>query len=142
MRGLINLVERMEAFHGTASEFRAFRPLKSEFHPSKVGIWFTSSYDTATHIAGLAKRMIDDKPRVITVRIRLEQPKRYDTYADFLADFGVVGDSGKLRRRLLRAGYDGIEITRSDTDGAGLRTDWAVFSPSQIDVVRSEMLGQ
>jgi hypothetical protein len=135
---LIDLFERMEAFHGTASEFRAFRPLKKEFHPSKVGIWFTSSRDTASHIANLAKRMIDDEPRVITAQIRLEQPKRYETYADFLADFGTVGDSGKLRRRLLRAGHDGIEITRSDTDGAGIRTDYAVFSPSQVDVVRSD----
>jgi hypothetical protein len=86
--------------------------------------------------------MVDDQPRVISVKLRMEHPMRFETYADFLQAFRDYGnDAGKLRQRLLRAGYDGIEITQSDTDGAGLRTDWAVFRPQQIDILSSVNLG-
>lgn len=137
MRHLIDIVSEQRAFHGTASVFKAFRFAKADRLPSKIGVWFASSPDAATHIAKTVKRMVDDQPRLIEVELHIKNPARFDTYSDFLAAYRDHGSAVKMRRALKRKGFDAIEITHSDTDGAGERTDWAVFDPHQIEIVGS-----
>lgn len=130
----VNLV----AYHGTATKFSAFRFAKSDWHPSKIGVWFSSTEEAAVVIANRAKRMVDDVPRVISARVQLDNPARFDTYSDYLAAFRDSGGSAfKLRSKLRRAGFDGVEIVRSDTDDAGDRTDYAVFDAHQMVILES-----
>lgn len=129
------------AYHGTASAFGEFCTNKSDRHPSKIGIWFASESQCAEIIAESAKRMIDDIPRVITARIALTNPAVFETYADYLRAYRDVGGSSlKLRRHLMRKGFDGVQISQSDTDGAGKRVDYAVFDLHQITIVDSQAL--
>ncbi len=143
MRDLINLVEhahRTLAYHGTSSEFGNFRAEKSGDHPAKIGIWFASTKEAAIHMARLVKRMVDDKPRVITVELEIQSPMVFDTYGDYLAMWRDYGSSPKMRKALMRQGYDAVVITHSDTDGAGERTDYAVFDTYMIKPQRSEFV--
>ena len=129
-------MEHVIAYHGTATEFSAFRFAKSDWHPSKIGVWFSSTQEAAAVIAMSAKRMADDVPRVISARIQLENPARFETYADYLAAFRVVGNSAvKLRGKLKLSGFDSVEIVSSDTDQAGDRSDFAVFDPHQVHIL-------
>lgn len=125
------------AYHGTSSAFTSFALQKSASHPSKIGIWATDDAEVAEGFGKLAKRNADEQPRVIKVDIRIDNPKVFDDYAGFLAMFREYGDAAKMRRALIRKGHDGIEITRSTTDGFHERTDYAVFNSNQIEIIGS-----
>lgn len=131
MRNLINLVEN------TANQFTAFRLMRSNTHPAKVGIWFASTPQAASVFAKqAASRDAATRALIVTTKIELGNVKKYNTYADFLADYRAAGsDASKLRRALMRQGFNSIEITNSDTDGAGQRTDWAVFESWQAKII-------
>ena len=131
-------MNHMIVYHGTASEFSVFRFTKNDWHPSKIGVWFTSTPGPAAIIAKTAKRMVDDTPRVITAQIQMGNPVVFETYADYLAAFREVGGSAiKLRRKLKKEGFDGVVIKHSDTDQAGDRTDFSVFEPHQAMILES-----
>jgi hypothetical protein len=140
MRAILNVFEdvsnrRVIAFHGTGRSFKAFRIEKSDAHPSKIGAWFASTPEAAEHIA--TKLNVGDSPRVITAELTLGNVKVYPDYAAFLADWRNYGDSKKMRRALMRDGFNSLAITDSTTDGAGLRTDYAVFESWQIRITGS-----
>ena len=134
----LSTLSRITAFHGTPASFSSFRAVKKDMHPSKVGIWFASTQAAAEPIVSQAARIRSEPCLVVKASLRLEQPIRFETYRDYLDAWAEAGsDAGKLRRKLMRQGYDGIEITRSDTDGAEMRTDYAVFEPWQVDITAS-----
>lgn len=125
-------------YHGTATKFDQFQFCRSDPHPSKIGVWFASTPQAAAVIAAGAKRMVDDVPRVIEARLRMDSPAAFESYSDYLAAFRDAGSSAhKLRRKLKREGFDGVKIARSDTDGAGERVDYAVFGEHQITILAS-----
>jgi len=131
---MIDLIEAI-AYHGTATAFTSFAFHKSASHPSKIGVWVTSDPEVARGFSSMVKRMADDEPRVLKVDIRIQAPMVFEDYAGFLAMFREYGDAAKMRRALMRKGYDGIEITRSTTDGMPERTDYAVFEKYQIEIL-------
>ena len=122
-------------YHGGPSRFSAFRPPRGE-HPSKIGIWFAEDRSIAEKIARQSCRTGDDIPHLYEVSLRVESPKVYQTYQDYLEDWKTTYDAAKLRRKLMRAGHDSVEIVQSDTDGGPLRRDFAAFFPYQIDILR------
>jgi hypothetical protein len=145
MREIMNLLTeadggRVTAYHGTGRGFASFRFLKRIDHPSRIGVWFASTPEAATHFA--KNLSAGEKPRLITVSLNLGNCKVYGDYSDYLADWRRYdGDTAKMLRYLKgRHGFNSIQITRSDTDRAGDRTDWAVFEPWQIEVLKSEPL--
>lgn len=135
----VSLKEAMQGFHGSDRSFKAFKLDKQGWHPSKVGVWFASKPEAAERIGNDVAKSSMNKPMLYTAILHIQNPKRYDTYRDFLEDFDELGGGGggaaKMRRTLMRQGYDGIEITHSDTDYAGDRTDWAVFDPADVEII-------
>lgn len=130
-----NVSESVIGYHGTTSVFNRFKMDRASDHPSKIGIWFASLGDAAEKIAKAVRR--GEPPRVVKAKLNIEKSKAYPTYADFLDDWRKYGSTEKLRRSLIKLGFDSIEITHSDTDGAGDRTDWAVFNPSDIEIIET-----
>ena len=123
-------------YHGTRENFRAFyfRPLTS--HPSSMGIWFTASSKVAQGFAKTKLHGYDD-PSVVEVNLHLENPKVFQTWQDLITvcqEHGSI-DAKRLRRRLIRQGFDGIEIVDCNTDGLGSRTDYVAFYRHQIKIV-------
>lgn len=158
----------LRAYHGTSAEdFDAFNPENPRgWVPSlrtawagDVGTWFTApslhqgNYDdeNAEFIAGdfaLSGQPFDDGPvvpraRVIPAFLRIENPREYQDYEEFLDDLrdpprmGDERPSGatrgaRLRNALIRHGFDGLVIRNSMTDGDVDRDDWVAFFPAQI----------
>jgi hypothetical protein len=136
-----DIIEGIVGYHGTTRSFKAFRIPTDDFHPSQIGVWFASTPEAAAYIGKTAPSRDKGRPRVITCQIELGNVKAYDTYSDFLADFDNYGGAGDMRTALKSDGYNSIEITNSDTDEAGARTDWAVFDRTQIKMERSAFVG-
>ena len=57
---------------------------------------------------------------------------RYDTYEDLEDALSEVDDTSELTNRLIKEGYDGIEITYSDTDIPEIRRDFIPFQSNQL----------
>ena len=125
----------INAYHGTASAFTSFQFRRSDKLPSKIGVWFTNDPNVACGFSKKSIRFKDDKPRVIHVHLKIKNPRVFNTYADFLEVYRLYDDASKMRKSLMRQGYDSIEITYSDTDGLDHRTDYAVFHDYQIENV-------
>jgi len=127
-----------EWYHGTASSRRLFvRPRGT--HPSEIGIWLTANKNVAAKFASQAVRMVDDTPVVATARVLAESPMVFDTYKDYLEMWREYNDSQKMRRALMKKGYDSVIIAQSTTDFEGKpRMDIAVFKPSDIRVLEKE----
>lgn len=128
-------------YHGMSSSSRAFVRKKGT-HPSDVGIWLTNNKNIAVQFSQQAsRRMVDDIPILVTAKTYAQNPMVFDTYREYLEAWREVGDSQKLRQRLMRKGHDSILIAKSDTDfGGEPRMDLAVFKPSEIRVVSKDKL--
>jgi ADP-Ribosyltransferase in polyvalent proteins len=125
----------MRGYHGTSRPIKRFLPARGD-HPSKVGVWFTDSADVAELFAQQAsRRWADGECSVVEVDARVENPRVYQTYSDFLADWREYGSAQKLRRALVRAGNDGVVIKKSTTDFDVRRIDFAVFDAKDVRVV-------
>lgn len=134
---ITEIVHTSLVYHGGRRMFRRFNPPRGT-HPSKIGIWFTEDRTLAERIARQASRNIDDEPVLYACRLDLRNPVVFETYRDFLQTCG--GDAAKARRRFMRQGFDGVEITHSDTDGGTVRRDFAVFSPDKVEIVEAVRL--
>lgn len=135
-----DIIEGVTGYHGTKRSFKAFRMPSDNFHPSQIGIWFASAPEAAAHI-GKTSSDGRSRPRVLSCEIEIGNTKAYDTYDDFIEDFETnYGGAGEMRAALIRGGYNSIQITHSDTDGAAERTDWAVFDRTQVKVERSDFI--
>lgn len=124
-------------YHGTAlsSPFRTFRPARGD-HPSKVGIWLTDSLSAAIGFARSAVRMTDDTPYVVEVEVDVVSTKAFSNYSDYLRAWrGSGSDSKRLRRTLLREGFDSVLIVESDTDDHEARSDLAVLNHRDVTPV-------
>lgn len=131
----------MRGYHGTYRRLKRFHAPRGD-HPSQVGVWFTAARDIAEKFARQASaRWVDADCRVLTVEVRLESPKSYSTYAEYLADWRRYGSAAKLRRALQRDGHDGVVVRSSTTDFPTRRVDFAVFDPAAIQIEASRTCG-
>jgi hypothetical protein len=127
------------AYHGTAVAFDRFS--QKGGLGGAAGHWFASCPEAAAVFA--SPRMAGDSPRLIAAQLNLVNPVAFDGHRMFQE--AVSGCNGKsyedkvksLRRKLLRSGHDGILIKGSDTDCAGVRDDYVVFDPRNIEIVWS-----
>jgi hypothetical protein len=134
----------INAFQGTdkASDLSSF--------PSDLGTWVSADPDVASYFAGTPEY---GSPTVYRLKMKMKNPKIYDTYEDFEDDFDV--SSADFVKRLKEQGHDGIMIENSTTDvtywdgnyvgpradyvvfdGNQLRVPWAKFDPSKADSKR------
>jgi hypothetical protein len=105
-----------------------------------MGFWFATTREAANTFA--KPRYAGVQPGVKVCWINIQQPMEYDGHAAFVAaalamNKGTPEENAKaLRRKLARAGHDGVVIRNSDTDMAGLRDDWVAFHSTQIEPMR------
>lgn len=131
-----------EVYHGTPNvAFDRFNTNRGGMG-GQLGYWFASTQDAAKQFAH--KRLAGRKAGIKVCRLRIEQPKEFGSYQEYLDAVaekrgrGEIEDGVRsLRRSLIRQGYDGVVIRNSDTDNGGVRDDWVAFYPHQIEVLRT-----
>jgi len=108
----------INAFESSADKFPSQ-------HPTDLGTFVSESRDVANYFAG-------DKGAVYPLKMRMRNPMRYETYEDLEDALSEAGETSDLTRRLMDDGYDGIEITYSDTDIPEIRRDFVPFDGRQL----------
>ena len=117
-----------------------------------LGNWFSEDPKTASFFSEQTdpdtfKRGFVPTSRVIPVKLKLENPKIYQTYDELQEEFEdfmedaiseaggeIYEDTGTkaFRDMLKRAGHDGIVVTESRTDTGVIRKDFVIFDPKNI----------
>ena len=117
-----------------------------------LGNWFSEDPKTASFFSeqtdpNTFKRGFVPTSRVIPVKLKLENPKVYQTYDELQEEFEdfmedaiseaggeIYEDTGTkaFRDMLKRAGHDGIVVTESRTDTGVIRKDFVIFDPKNI----------
>jgi len=130
----------LETYHGTATRdgtaFDSFDParLGSNTRQSEGELGFFSSArpDLANEYATIASRggwrpdRVPADPYVMPLRVRAQNPRRYDTASEFYNDaYAYRDDLSGWRNRLQSEGYDSV-IVRPDAE------EVVAFSPDQI----------
>lgn len=108
----------INAFESSADKFPSS-------HPTDLGTWVSESRDVANYFAG-------NQGVVYPLKMRMKNPMRYESYEDLEDALGEVGDTSDFTKRLIDEGYDGIEITYSDTDIPEIRRDFVPFDARQL----------
>jgi hypothetical protein len=109
-----------------------------------MGFWFATTREAANIFA--TPRYAGVQPGVKVCWLNIQQPMEYEGHEAFVTAALAMNkvtpeDNVKaLRRKLSRAGYDGVVIRNSDTDMGGLRDDWVAFHPTQIEPVEKLMM--
>jgi len=103
-------------------------------YPGDLGTWFSSSPRGTDTFAGARTGVSGGN--VHQSYLNLENPKTFKTHEDFIDWFQAQSKNGesanKVRRDLIKQGFDGIAIKESHTDGGGQRSDFVAFKPEQI----------
>lgn len=108
----------INAFQGSADKF-------SSNHPADLGTWVSESRNVADDFAGYTGA-------VYPLKMRMKNPKRYDTYEDLEEALFEAEDTLDFTEKLKKQGYDGIEVTNSYTDIPELRRDFVVLDANQL----------
>ena len=114
----------INAFQGSdskASDLSSF--------PSDLGTWVSEDPNVASFFAGTPEY---GNPTVYRLKMKMKNPKIYDSYEDFEDDFDV--SSADFVKRLKEQGHDGIMVENSTTDTGTLRNDYVVFDGKQLRV--------
>lgn len=149
----------LRVFHGTTANFEAFdtnRDIQKAANPSwsgALGSWFAApSKYKGNYDEGNAEYVADsftENPKgriggpdefmpganVIPSYLSIQNPMEYEGFEDFqdARGYGTREISQKaFKQKLIDAGYDGIVIRNSETDGNVDRDDWVAFYPEQI----------
>ena len=126
----------MPVYHGTTKiidgTFRTIKGLQSsEKYAGDLGTWFSSTPGGTDTFAGTRTGVSGGN--VHQVYLNLTNPAIFNTHSEFKAWFDAQeGSTNKVRRSLIKEGYDGIVINNSATDGGGVRQDFVAFMPDQI----------
>ena len=104
-------------------------------YPGDLGSWFSDTPQGTDTFAGTRTGVSGGN--VHQAYLNLENPKVFATHGDFIDWFHEKTKNGesasKVRRSLVKEGFDGIQITESMTDGGGVRTDYVAFDPKKIE---------
>jgi hypothetical protein len=142
-----------DVYHGTSvpEEITEFKPGRTgEFGP---GIYTTSHADEAAGYANITGKVEGAAPRIMPLKIKLENPLRITEPDEFWKRFGKEGATDRqAQEAAIEAGYDGIIITRPQmkwVEGSGsvptgktiehqvvfdsknVRSRWAAFDPAK-----------
>ena len=103
----------------------------------ELGFWFTSNADATAPFR--RDRYADQGAATLPVFLTLKNPMVYDGWKSLVDAVNaerrgrsIEEGSKSLRRKLMRAGYDGIINRGTDTDSGILRDDFVAFRPEQI----------
>lgn len=147
----------LRAYHGTTLNFNRFKTdikkpgarKPGSAYSGELGAFFAApslrpgNYDegNAESVAGqFAGENIggdpeyDEGANIMPVYLSIKNPKEFDAFEDLLEerDEEHGGNAHKMRKALIKDGYDGVVIRNSDTDGFTDRDDWVAFYPEQI----------
>jgi hypothetical protein len=125
------LVEDATGEYGGINAFESSADKFPSHYPTDLGTFVSESRDVANHFAG-------DRGAVYPLKMRMKNPMRYETYEDLEDALNEVGDTSELSERLIKEGYDGIEITYSDTDIPEIRRDFIPFDGRQLRSVNAK----
>ena len=145
-----------DVYHGTSvpEEITEFRPSRTgEFGP---GIYTTNAADEAAGYTGsyatIGAPLSTNAPRIMPLKIKLENPLRITDPDEFWKRFGKKGATDlDAQEAAIEAGYDGIIMTRPQMkpgvwpptpmgktiehqvvfDPRNIRSRWAAFDPAQ-----------
>jgi len=123
-------------YHGTPDpSFNKFA-LKGGM-TGELGFWFTSNADATAPFR--RDRYANQGAATLPVFLTLKNPMVYDGWKSLVDAVNaerrgrsIEEGSKSLRRKLMRAGYDGIINRGTDTDSGILRDDFVAFHPEQI----------
>lgn len=119
------LVEEATGEYGGINAFQGSADKWPSNHPADLGTWVSESRNVADDFAGYTGA-------VYPLKMRMKNPKRYDTYEDLEEALFEAEDTLDFTEKLKKQGYDGIEITNSYTDIPELRRDFVVFDANQL----------
>lgn len=108
----------LELFHGSYHAITAFRPLRWD---GVGGIYFTARIDDAWDYAETNCVDEDDVPTVISVHLRIRNPKRLVGMESHVLEVERINE-------IKAAGHDGV----IGVDEAGLPFEYVAFDPAQI----------
>ena len=123
-------------YHGTQSKgFNTFDKDFSGGQGSSFGFWFASQEQSAEKFA--TKRYADQTPGIVTAYLSgsFYEWGSWQEYLDSIQSIkkGSIENKYKfLKKSLQNRGYSGAIIRNSESDFAGTRDDYVVFSPAQI----------
>jgi len=124
------LVEDATGEFGGINAFESSADKFPSQYPTDLGTFVTESTDVANYFAG-------DAGAVYPLKMRMKNPMRYETYEDLEDALSEAGETSDLTKRLIDEGYDGIEITYSDTDIPEIRRDFIPFDGRQLRSVNA-----
>lgn len=125
------LVEDATGEYGGINAFQSSADKFPSHYPTDLGTFVSESRDVANYFAG-------DRGAVYPLKMRMKNPMRYETYEDLEDALNEVGDTSELTNQLIKEGYDGIEITYSDTDIPEIRRDFIPFDGRQLRSVNAK----
>ena len=133
--------EPLVVYHGATTSFDAFKKFEGDEHHevdrlARIGHFFTSSKDYASRLATDKSLSVGEReevsPNVMAVMLRIDTPKTYESYDDFVDDVGDK-DPEVYARLLWGKGHDGIWIKNASTDYSDITADqWVAFTGKQI----------
>ncbi len=104
-------------------------------YPGDLGTWFSSTGKGTDTFAGARTGVPGGN--VHQAYLNLENPRVFETHGDFINWFKDTTKDGQsasyARRKLIKEGFDGVQIKDSMTDGGGARQDFVAFKPTQIE---------
>lgn len=121
-------------YHGTSSSTKSFTERNKGY--GQVGHWFDAWPETVEGYTGGAHKR--DRPNVIPAFLSIKNPKvlpDLETFKDTVnRKYGpsVASRCQKLRRDLKKAGFDGIVIRNSESQGGESPDYWVAFDTKQI----------
>lgn len=119
------LVEEATGEYGGVNAFQGSADKWPSNHPADLGTWVSESRNVADDFAG-------STGAVYPLKMRMKNPKRYDTYEDLEEALFEAEDTLDFTENLKKQGYDGIEVTNSYTDIPELRRDFVVLDANQL----------
>lgn len=136
------------ALHGTRYDITSFQTVQRITSKrltnanwfGQLGSWFAAPSQGADYENGSAEATAevfatlrgDSGAAIYPAFLSIQNPAEFADYTELVEARGAAGGGEKLRRQLIAAGYDGVVVRDSDTDGGQYRDDWVAFHPYQI----------